>query len=168
MTATAIAHRAEQLGFTVSRTFAAPRESVYRLWTDPAYVALWWGVEGATNPVCELDVQPGGAWHIDMQTASGKVYRNFGTYLEVVPNERLVFTDLRDPEFAGWGPTPPGPGVHTVTFVDDGENTTVTLEVKLQSRPDLDLMLRLGVDRGLAEGFDRFERLLKQIKETEK
>src|SRR5262245_50329861 len=78
--------------FTLSRVFAAPRDVMFRIWTDPQYVRLWWGLDGTTNPICELDVRVGGRWRIDMRTADGTVYRNGGEYLEVVENERLVST----------------------------------------------------------------------------
>ena len=80
--------------FTLSRVFDAPRDMMFRIWTDPQYVQLWWGLEGTTNPVCELDVRVGGSWRIDMRMANGTVYQNGGEYLEVVENERLVSTDI--------------------------------------------------------------------------
>src|SRR5262245_34419576 len=54
--------RAHEFGLT--RVFDAQRDLVFKVWTDPRYVALWWGVDGATNPHCELDVRVGGAWRI--------------------------------------------------------------------------------------------------------
>lgn len=54
-----------QAEFTLTRMFAAPRDLVFRIWTDSKYVALWWGVDGATDPVCELDARPGGRWRIE-------------------------------------------------------------------------------------------------------
>lgn len=149
--------------FSIIRVFDAPRELIFKVWTDPRYVALWWGIEGATNPVCELDVRPGGQWRIDMRTASGKVYRNHGVYIEVVENRRLVYSDIPDPYLAEWQGRPPGPNLHTVTFLDQGERTEVTLEVRMNSKADRDRMLALGMLRGIAQGFDRLERLLETI-----
>ena len=157
--------RLEEETFTIGRIFAAPRETVFKLWTDPAYVAEWWGIEGSTNPVCKLDVRPGGRWRIDMRTRSGRVYRNQGVYLEVVENVRLVYTDVPDPTLPEWNGAPPAPGVHTVTFADRGEGTFVTLEVRLGSRADRDRMLKLGARTGIGQGFDRLERLLEAIAE---
>lgn len=78
-------------GFALTRRYDAPRNLVFQVWTDPRFVAEWWGVEGATNPECELDVRPDGRWRIVMRTASGRLYANSGTYLEVVPDRRLVY-----------------------------------------------------------------------------
>ena len=160
MTSPEAADRLEDDTITISRIFAAPRETVFRLWTDAAYVAQWWGIEDSINPICQLDARPGGDWRIDMQTKSGRVYRNHGVYLEVVENLRLVFTDIPDPALPEWNGAPPAPSVHTVTFADHGDATLVTLEIKLGSRADRDRMLKLGMKTGINQGFDRLERLL--------
>ena len=157
--------RLAEASFTIGRLFAARRERVFKLWTHPAYVAEWWGIEGSTNPVCELDVRAGGRWRIDMRTRSGRVYRNQGVYLEVVENVRLVYTDVPDPTLPEWNGAPPAPGVHTVTFADRGEGTFVTLEVRLSSEAERDRVLKLGVRTGIGQSFDRLERLLGAIAE---
>lgn len=160
MTAASDTELGDVRSFTVSRLFAAPCDAVFRLWTDPACVREWWGIEGSTNPVCELDVRPGGTWRIDMRTAGGRVYRNQGVYLEVVENVRLVFTDVPDTTLPEWQDTPPEPSVHTVTFVESEGRTLVTLEVRFASKGDRDRLTRLGMPKGIAESFDRLERLL--------
>ncbi len=76
----------------ITRTFDASRTRVFKAWTEPAQFALWWGPHGFTNPVCELDVRPGGAIRIDMRGADGTIHTLRGAYLEVVEPERLVFT----------------------------------------------------------------------------
>jgi uncharacterized protein YndB with AHSA1/START domain len=76
--------------FTLTRSFDASRHLVFRIRTDAKFGELWLGVEGSTNLTCQMDIRPGGAWRIDMRTASGLVYPNGGFYLEVVENERLV------------------------------------------------------------------------------
>ena len=83
---------------TTTRVFDAPRELVYRAWTDPRQLALWFPPEHFTAPVCQLDVRPGGALRIDMKgdddagDFAGAVFPAVGVYREVVPNERLAFT----------------------------------------------------------------------------
>jgi uncharacterized protein YndB with AHSA1/START domain len=146
---------------TITRVFKAPRDLVFRIWTDPAYVALWWGIDGATNPVCELDVRPRGRWRIDMRTASGAVYRNGGVYLEVVPNQRLVSTDVSDPQSPAWqGSLPPADRRHTVTFEDAPGGTRVTLRIEYQSATDRDFFARAGISEGIGQSLDRLARLL--------
>src|ERR1700720_2154803 len=80
----------QELVFT--RVFDAPRSLVFAAWTDPKHMAAWWGPKGFTNPVCELDVRPGGVIRIDMRGPDGTVYPMTGAYREVVAPERLVFT----------------------------------------------------------------------------
>jgi len=74
----------------VTRVFDAPRELVWRAWTDPKELARWWGPHGFTNPVCEIDVRPGGAIRIHMRAPDGIVYPMTGVYEEIVKPTRLV------------------------------------------------------------------------------
>ncbi len=76
----------------LTRTIDAPRELVWKAWTDPNHVAQWWGPHGFTNPVCELDVRPSGAIRIDMRGPDGAVYPMAGIYQAIDVPERLVFT----------------------------------------------------------------------------
>jgi uncharacterized protein YndB with AHSA1/START domain len=75
----------------LTRVFDAPRELVFKAWTDPQRVAQWWGPRCFTNPVCELDVRPAGAIRIHMRGPDGTVYPMTGVY-QVVEPERIVFT----------------------------------------------------------------------------
>src|SRR5271165_2323329 len=77
----------------ITRIFDAPRELVFRMWTDPRHVAQWWGPDGFTNPVCEMDVRPGGALHIVMRGPDGTQYPMRGEFREIIEPERLVFTN---------------------------------------------------------------------------
>jgi len=82
----------EEQELVLTRVFDAPRELVFKVWTDPKHVAQWWGPRGFTNPLCELDLRPGGAILIHMRGPDGIVYPMTGTYQEIVRPERLVFT----------------------------------------------------------------------------
>jgi len=75
----------------ISRVFDAPRELVWKAWTDPKQLAQWWGPQGFTNPVCELDPRPGGAILVHMRAPNGVVYPMKGVFQEVASPERLVF-----------------------------------------------------------------------------
>src|SRR5579862_7715879 len=78
---------------TLTRLIDAPREKLYRAWTDPRLLKQWFAPLPYTTPVAELDVRPGGSSLIVMRGPDGTELPNRGVYLEVVPNERLVFTD---------------------------------------------------------------------------
>lgn len=143
-----------------TRTFDAPVEDVYRLWTDPALVRLWWGIAGSTILRCDLDVRVGGKWRIDMQVASGKVYPNAGEYLEVVPNERLVYTDVPNATIAEWQGEPPQPRRNVVRFADRDGKTAVTLRIEFATEADRERMLTFGMHKGLSQALDRLEELI--------
>ena len=76
----------------LSRSFAAPRERVFRAFTAPAQMIKWWGPKGFTVPVCTLDPRAGGAWRTVMRSPEGKDHTVSGVYREILPPERLVFT----------------------------------------------------------------------------
>lgn len=157
-----IASQAER-SFAIERTFAAPVDLVFRLWTDPLCVAQWWGIRDCTIPYCALDVRVGGRWRIDMRTASGALYRNEGRYVDVVANRRLSYTDEPDRELREWAGNPPGQSLHTVLFEADGARTHVCFEVTLASAADRERLLALGVRRGWMQSFDRLEREISRL-----
>jgi uncharacterized protein YndB with AHSA1/START domain len=76
----------------LSRSFAAPRDRVFRAFTAPAQLAKWWGPKGFTVPACTMDVRAGGTWHTVMRSPEGKDHIVSGVYREIIPPERLVFT----------------------------------------------------------------------------
>jgi uncharacterized protein YndB with AHSA1/START domain len=78
--------------FIITREFDAPRELVFRAWTDPKQLAQWWGPRGFTNPICEWDVRRGGKIFVVMRAPNGNQYPMGGKFSEIVPPEKLVFT----------------------------------------------------------------------------
>jgi uncharacterized protein YndB with AHSA1/START domain len=76
----------------LTRSFHAPREAVFRAFTERERFVQWWGPRGYTVPQCEMDVRPGGAWRTVMRSSEGTVHVVGGTYREVRAPERLVFT----------------------------------------------------------------------------
>ncbi len=76
----------------LTRTFAAPRERVFRAWTEPEQLIKWWGPKGFTVPEHSIDVRVGGAWRTTMRSPEGTNHIVAGVYREITPPERLVFT----------------------------------------------------------------------------
>ena len=110
----------------ITRVFDAPRELVFRAWTDPKHMERWWGPKGFTNTVEQMDVRPGGAWRIVMHAPDGGSYPAQGVYSEIVPPERLVFTNNavdKDGNSIIDGFT-------TVTFADQDGKTKLTLHTR--------------------------------------
>jgi len=77
----------------ITRVFDAPRERVWKAWTEPERCMRWWGPNGFTCPVCRIDLRLGGAYLNCMRSPEGQDYWSTGVYREIVPPERLVFTD---------------------------------------------------------------------------
>jgi uncharacterized protein YndB with AHSA1/START domain len=75
---------------TVTRIFDAPRELVWKAWTDPKYVIEWWGPKGFTSPVCKIDFRVGGKFLCGMKSPDGQEFWNGGEYHEIVPYEKIV------------------------------------------------------------------------------
>ena len=104
-----------------TRIFRAPRELVFDLWTDPAHIAKWWGPNGFTITMHEMDVRPGGVWQFIMHGPDGTDYPNKNKYIEVVKPERIVYSHVSPPNF-----------VATVTFEehgDKGADTKLTMRM---------------------------------------
>ncbi len=113
---------AAELKLNITRVIAAPRDKVFRAWTDPTELAKWWGPKGMTVPVCEIDARPGGAIYTVMRSAEGDEYTMKGVYREVTPPERLVFTWCwQEGDMAGVET------LVTVEFHDRGESTELVL-----------------------------------------
>jgi uncharacterized protein YndB with AHSA1/START domain len=142
----------ESNAVTITRVFDAPRELVFKAWTDPEHVAQWWGPHGFTNPVCELDVRPGGSMLIHMRAPDGSVYPNKGIFNEVVMPERLVFTDSAFDDEDG---NPQLEVLNTVTFSEHDGKTTVTLHaITLKVAPAM-AGAHAGMEEGWGQSFDR-------------
>jgi uncharacterized protein YndB with AHSA1/START domain len=75
---------------TITRVFDAPRELVWKAWTDPKYVMQWWGPKGFTCPTCKIDFRVGGKFLISMKSPDGQEFYNGGEYHEIVPHEKIV------------------------------------------------------------------------------
>jgi len=143
---------------TLTRTFEVPRELVYKAWTNPQHVKEWWGPKDFTNPVCEMDVRPGGKWRIVMRGPDGSEYPSHGLYQEVVPDERLVLTDCFEME-----PKPVGDSTWTVTFEEHDAKTRLTIVVRCQSVEDRDTMIKMGWRGGTSQMLDRFADYLPKV-----
>ncbi|MCH8095323.1 MAG: SRPBCC domain-containing protein [Chloroflexi bacterium] len=83
----------EEIQVEVSRTFEAPLELLWKAWTEPEHFMKWYGPKGFTAPTCEIDLREGGRHLWSMLSPDGKQMYSTGTYKEVVPMERLVYTD---------------------------------------------------------------------------
>jgi len=157
--------------FVLTRTFDAPRERVFEAWTNSKQMAQWWGPKGFTNPVCQMDVRPGGRYRIVMRSPEGEDYPIDGEFLEIVKPSRLVMTmDAREhpPEFfaqldaarpleAQGKPFRPRT---TVLFDDHFGKTTLTVIQRFESAGDVEANEKLGAAEGWGGSFDKLDALL--------
>ena len=135
----------------LKRVFNAPRERVWKAWTDPRQLAQWWGPAGFTNPVCEADVRPGGAIRIDMRGPDGAVYPMTGVYQEVVEPERIVFTsaaldDKGNPIFEV---------LTTVTFAEQDGKTKQILRARVIKSTAQAAPYLAGMEAGWTQSLER-------------
>jgi uncharacterized protein YndB with AHSA1/START domain len=130
-----------ELEIRVERVFDAPREHVFRVWTDPALIPEWWG-DGTV--VEEMDVRAGGRWRF--RTAYGTVE---GEYREVVAPERLVQTFQNH--------------LQTLEFADVGGRTKLTQTMRFDTPEERDTTMSYGVEAGAEAGFERVDAALETM-----
>jgi uncharacterized protein YndB with AHSA1/START domain len=140
---------------TFERTFDAPREKVWKAFTDPDLVPRWWGKHGTTTIVEAMDVRPGGKWRYVSQAPDREDVAFYGEYLEVDPPNGFKWTFMFDVEGVG-----PMGGPETHTFEDVGGKTKVTSIGHMGSVEMLEGALSTGMIAGALETWDRLAALL--------
>jgi uncharacterized protein YndB with AHSA1/START domain len=121
--AKASAALAAERELVITRLLGAPREMVFRAWTESKQAMQWWGPEGFAVVALEMDVRPGGQWRKCMRSPEGRDYWRKGVYREVVAPERLVFTYVSDDPLG----EPGHETLVTVSFAERGDQTLMTL-----------------------------------------
>lgn len=145
----------------VTRTFAAPRDLVWQMWTTAGHLQHWWGPEGWSLPVCEVDFRPGGAWLYCMEGPDGMQSWGKATYLEIEAPERLVYEDAFVD--AKGNPVEGMPvGQVTLNFIEANGQTTVRNIVRYPTKEDRDAVLEMGVEAGIDQTWNRLEAYLAQ------
>jgi uncharacterized protein YndB with AHSA1/START domain len=138
----------------IERILDAPRELVWKAWTDPAHMAQWWGPTGFTTTIEQMDVRPGGVFKQVMHGPDGTDYPNTSVFIEVVKPERIVYTleggragDSAMRFEARW------------TFEALGEKTRVTIDMLFSTAADRDRVVKdYGAIEGGHQTLERLER----------
>jgi uncharacterized protein YndB with AHSA1/START domain len=145
---------------TLKRTFNAPRELVFKAWTDPALVAKWWGPNEFTTPICELDARPGGKIYIVMHGPKGTDFDidlpMTGVFQEFDPPRRLVFTAEALPDEKG---IPQLVTLDTVTFKEVDGKTNMTLHVVVVKSTPASAGALAGMEMGWSQSLDKLTEL---------
>jgi uncharacterized protein YndB with AHSA1/START domain len=136
----------------ITREFDAPRHLVYRAWTTPDLVKRWWSGQRGEVISAEIDLRVGGMWRWVMVAHGGFEVAFHGVYREIVPDERIVTTEV----FEGM---PEGEALNTLTFTEEDGRTTLTLLVEHSSREHRDAHVSSGMEAGMQESMDALERV---------
>lgn len=147
--------------FVISRTFDAPRDLVWKVWTEPEHLAQWWGPKGGTVRVLKLDVRPGGVFHYALNHPAGSEMWARFVYREVVPHERLVYVSaFSDPEggitrapFASIRDTFPLEILNSLTFTESNGRTTLSLRGHPLNATEEERKTYLGMFGSMQQGF---------------
>jgi uncharacterized protein YndB with AHSA1/START domain len=142
----------------IEREFDAPRRLVYRAYTEPELVARWWsGKRGEVTSV-EIDLRVGGTWRYVMTANEGFEVAFHGTFREIVPNERIVSTEVFEgAPGAGEYPSDDGGVLTTTTFTDADGRTAMTQVVECGSTEVRDTIIESGMEGGMQEAMDALE-----------
>lgn len=153
---------ADDRTLVITRTLDAPRALVWKMFSDPYHLAQWWGPEGYSNRVEVFDFRTGGRWLHVMIGPDGRELPTDNEIVEVTPPERLIFRNApADPKIFGANP-PPG-FTKTLTFVEAGGKTTLTLVCTFEEAAHKDAVVRRGFSLGTNQSFDKLEAHLREM-----
>ena len=142
----------------ITREFAAPKHLVYEAWTTPELVKRWWSGRRGTMTSAEIDLRVGGDWRYVMVAHRGFEVAFHGEFRELVPNERIVTTEVYEDPDAEPLPAADVP-LNTITFTEVDGRTTLTLLVQTTSRQLRDAIIDSGMEAGMQEGMDLLEQV---------
>lgn len=141
----------------LTRLIDAPREAIFRAWTEPELLTQWFAPLPWTTARAELDVRPGGSCTVVMCDPDGNEYPNPGVYLDIVPNERIVFTDAF---VSAWIPSEKAFMTGILTLEDEGGKTRYTARVLHWSVADREAHEAMGFHQGWGQCTDQLAALV--------
>ncbi len=134
----------------LSRWLHAPIELVWQVWTDPNHIKNWWGPDGFSNTIHEMDVQEGGEWNLTMHGPDGTDYKNKSVFVEVVLHQKIVYEHLSNPKFRS-----------TITFDPKGDLTHIEWHMLFESKEQFENVVKtFKADQGLAQNIEKLNRYL--------
>jgi uncharacterized protein YndB with AHSA1/START domain len=141
----------------MTRLFDAPRHLVWEAMSKPEHIRRWWGAlgEGYSVPVCEVDLRVGGRWRFVNRHPKGEA-EFYGEYREIVPPERVVFTEI-------FAPFPDSGSLVTVQLSDENGKTRMTVAAEYPSLEVRDMVINTGMAKGAAASYDRLEEVAKEL-----
>lgn len=143
----------ESLEILITMTFNAPRELVFKAYTDPALIPQWWGPRYLTTEIDKLEARAGGQWRFVQTAPDGGFHAFHGVFHEVSAPERIVQTF----EYEGW---PGHVQMETAVFEDLGGRTRVVSQSVFQTVEARDGMVASGMEVGINDGYERMNELM--------
>jgi uncharacterized protein YndB with AHSA1/START domain len=146
----------------ITRTFDGPRDLVWQMWTTAEHLRQWWGPEGWTLPVCELDFRPGGTWFYCMEGPDGMQSCGKATYLDIDVPQRIIYEDAFADSEGNLIDDMPVAHI-TLEFVEEGSKTTVVNIVRYPTKADRDKVIEMGMEAGIDQTWNRLDAYLAKI-----
>ena len=139
----------------ITRDFDAPKELVFKAYTEPDLVRRWWHAKRGEMKVAEIDLRPGGKWRYVMEAEGGVEVGFHGEYREIVPNEKIVSTEI----FEGIPDNvyPDNATLNTATFTDVDGRTRLEILVDCPTKEIRDAIIESGMEAGLQDALDLLE-----------
>ncbi len=137
----------------ITREFDAPRHLVYRAWTTPELVKRWWHAKRGTMTVAEIDLRVGGRWRYAMVTDGGFEVGFHGEFREIVPNERIVSTEV----YEGIPDAEEHAALNTLTLTEVDGRTILTVLVEHPTKEGRDAHIDSGMEPGMQDAMDLLE-----------
>ena len=141
----------------IRREFDAPKELVYKAFTTPELVKRWWNAKRGEVTIAEIDLRVGGAWRYVMVADGGFEVGFHGEYREIVPNERIVSTEV----YEGM---PDAEAVNTATFIEADGRTTLEILVQHASKAHRDAHIESGMEAGMQDAMDLLEEVAASLR----
>jgi uncharacterized protein YndB with AHSA1/START domain len=145
----------------ITREFDAPKHLVYKAYTTPELVKRWWSGQRGEMTIAEIDLRVGGRWRYVSVTPDGFEAGFHGEYREIVPNERLVSTEV----YEGIPDADDDPALNIVTFEEVDGRTTLRLLTQVSSKEVRDMIIDSGMEGGMQEGMDLLEQVAVSLAE---
>jgi uncharacterized protein YndB with AHSA1/START domain len=143
----------------MTRVFDAPRHLVFDALTTPELLRRWYGPEGWSLVVCNIDLKVGGRWRFVVRRPDGKEIAQLGVYREIVPGERIVNTE-------SWEDWDPGECLVTTTLTEAKGRTTLNTTTLFPSRESRDVVLKSGLEKGAAQTYAKLAEVLAEVVAT--
>jgi uncharacterized protein YndB with AHSA1/START domain len=139
----------------ITREFDAPKHLVYKAWTTPELVKRWWSANRGEVTIAEIDLRVGGMWRYVMIADGGMEVGFHGVYREIVPNERLVSTEV----YEGIPDAEEHAALDTLTLTEVDGRTTLMILVEHPTKEGRDAHINSGMEDGMQDAMDLLERV---------